>query len=197
MKCYLEPEVLWLRLVGRLGAGHLYFERRDGQYTSASIEKTRIITFQNMIRAFAAMFLNEPHRTTRNFGGLKAKVGISIYSKNQRMEPYYVAALALYRIEFLFRNGKLDNKYKPARYHITLALRLLIAGYAMPSMTANKMEAYCQQISEALWDTARSEEFTLRAAKAIDDCAGGVIDRDNIRTEPFTDKVIEALKNEV
>lgn len=171
----------------------LYFERRDGQYTSLAIEKTRIITFPNMIRAFAAMFLNEPHRTTRNFSGLKAKMGTGIFAKNHRMEPYYVSALALYRLEFLFRNGKLDSKYKPARYHIILALRLLIAGYEMPIVTANAMENYCQKITDVLHDTLKSEEIILTAAEAVDDCAGGVIDRDSIRTEPFTEKVIDAL----
>ncbi len=161
------------------------------------IEKTRIVTFANMIRAFAAMFLNEPHRTTRNFGGLKAKVGTGIFAKNQRMEPYYVSAFALYRIEFLFRNGKLETTYKPARYHIMLALRILIAGFEMPSVTANAMQGYCNTISDVLQDAAKAEEYIAAAAKIVDNCAGGVIDRDNIRTEPFTDKVISAAKGAV
>jgi hypothetical protein len=148
-----------------------------------------------MIRAFAAMFLNEPHRTTRNFGGLKAKVGTGIFAKNQRMEPYYVAALALYRIEFLFRNGKLDPKYKPARYHIVLALRLLIAGFEMPNIGANAMEAYCKTMSDVLQDVIKAEEYVGEAAKIIEQCANGIIDRDSIRTEPFTEKVIQAVKS--
>ena len=167
------PKTLELYFASYPLAQRLYFERRDGQYTSLEIEKTRIITFPNMIRAFAAMFLNEPHRTTRNFGGLKAKVGTGIFAKNQRMEPYYVSALALYRIEFLFRNGRLETKFKPARYHIVLALRLLIAGFTMPSPIANAMEPYCKNISDVLQDAVKSEEYILRAAKIIDDCAGG------------------------
>lgn len=172
----------------------LYFERRDGQYTSLSIEKTRIITFPNMIRAFAAMFLNEPHQTTRNFGRLKAKVGTGIFAKNQKMEPYYVSALALYRLEFMFRNGKLDSRFKPARYHLILAVRLLIAGYPMPSIAANAMVEYCTKLSETLQDVGKAEEWITKAAEVIDACAKGEIDRDSIRTEPFTDRVIETLK---
>jgi hypothetical protein len=173
----------------------LYFERRDGQYISDSnIEKTRIITFSNMIRAFAAMFLNEPHRTTRNFAGLKAKVGVEIFARGHRMEPYYVAALALYKLEFLFRNFKLEPKYKPARYHILLAMRLLIAGYTMPAVGANAMESYCQKIADVLQDANKSEEIVLKAAQIVEEAAAGNLNRDNIRTEPFTKAVLDALK---
>jgi len=175
-------------------AQRLYFERRDGQYISMTdIEKTRIITFSNMIRAFAAMFLNEPHRTTRNFAGLKAKVGSEIFSKTHRMEPYYVAALALYRIEFLFRNGKLESKYKPARYHILLALRLMIAGYVMPNVGANAMEPYCKKITDVLQDGWKSEEIITVAAQTVEKAASGNLNRDNIRTEPFTKAVIDEI----
>jgi hypothetical protein len=115
-------------------AQRLYFERRSKQYDTLNIEKTRVITFANMIRAFASMFLNEPHRATRNYGALKNKVGKEIFAPDQRMEPYYIAALALYKLEFFFRNGHLGSQYKPARFHILLALRILAAGYDMPSL---------------------------------------------------------------
>src|SRR6185503_11516165 len=39
----------------------LYYERRTRQYHRLEIEKTRIVTPANMIKAFAAMFLDEPH----------------------------------------------------------------------------------------------------------------------------------------
>ncbi|MBZ5568322.1 MAG: hypothetical protein LAN64_10795, partial [Acidobacteriia bacterium] len=35
------------------------------------IEKTRVITQPNVIKAFAAMFLQEAHRTTRNYSALQ------------------------------------------------------------------------------------------------------------------------------
>ena len=56
------------------------------------------------------MFLDEPHRTTRNFKSIKAKLGTEIFAKDQRMEPYYVSALAQYKLETLFRNGHLAIK---------------------------------------------------------------------------------------
>ena len=38
------------------------------------------------------MFLDEAHRTTRNYSALKAKVGKDIFGKGHKMEPYYTAA---------------------------------------------------------------------------------------------------------
>lgn len=174
----------------------IYFERRSRQYESLPIEKTRVITFPNMVRAFAGMFLNEPHRTTRNYAGLKKKVGGDILGKDHRMEPYYVSALALYRLEYMFRAAKLDAKFKAARYQIVMAIRVLAAGYEMPSITANKMEGYCNTIAEALQDAQRAEELILLAASLIENASSGKFDSDTIRTEPFTQKIIELCQTE-
>jgi hypothetical protein len=168
----------------------LYFERRSRQYESFPIEKTRIVTFDSMIKSFAAMFLNEPHRTTRNFKSVKAKLGKEIFAKDQRMEPYYAAALALYKVEFLFRNKRLEYKYRPARFHILSAIRMLVSGYEMPALGANKMEAYCRKIIDVLQDSNTSEEYVSMACDVIDKAASGHgFDRDTIRTEPFTERV--------
>jgi hypothetical protein len=174
----------------------LYFERRSRQYDGLSVEKTRVITFDAMIRAFSAMFLNEPHRTTRNYKSLKARLWKEIFAKEQRMEPYYVSALALYLLEFAFRNKRLEAKYKAARFHILLATRILAAGYDMPSLTANKMEAYCNKVIAILQDANIAEPLILRAAQLIEHSAGGNFHRDNIRTEKFTESVVALAKDE-
>ena len=109
------------------------------------------------------------------------------------MEPYYVSALAQYKLEFLFRNGHLEIKYRPARYHMLFALRILIAGIDRPQMTAYKMEAYCNKISSALSDQITSDKYIAAAAQIIDTASqGGALNRDSIRTEPFTNAVRDA-----
>lgn len=177
-------------------AQRLYFERRSNQYGLLNLEKTRIVTFANMIRAFASMFLNEPHRATRNYQGLKNKVGKEIFASNQRMEPYYVAAFAIYKTDFLFRNGHLEPKYKPAKFHIILAFRILVGGYDMPAMTANKMEGYCGILSNILQDATKCVELLTKAAKIVEEVAGSKFDRDTIRTEPFTEAVINLSREQ-
>ena len=111
------------------------------------------------------------------------------------MDPYYAAALALYKVEFLFRNKRLEYKYRPARFHILSAIRILVSGYEMPSLGANRMEAYCRKIIDVLQDAITSEEYVSMACDLIDKAASGhSFDRDTIRTEPFTERVTALAK---
>lgn len=162
----------------------IYYERRSRQYDRFSIEKTRIITQPTMIRAFAAMFLDEPHRTTRNYVALTAKLGKEIFGQGHRKEPYHTAAFTLYRLEYLFRSGRLEAKYKAARFHILMAARILANPDPLPPMNSHEMGRYCKKIMDVLTD-----ELIVRAATFVDQAAAGNFHRDNIRTEPFTQKV--------
>lgn len=81
----------------------IHYERRDGQYDRGSEIKTRVITSTNVIRSFAAMYLEKPHRTTRGYTGLRGRVGSDIFGENHRLEPYYAAAYAHYLLETRFR----------------------------------------------------------------------------------------------
>lgn len=168
----------------------LFYERRSRQYDRLQVEKTRIVTPPNMIRAFAAMFLNEPHRTTRNYAGLAAKVGREIFVKGHRQEPYYTAAYTLYKLEYFFRSYRLERKFRPARFHILLAARMLGNAGRLPPNNSHDMERYCKVIMETLWDTNKADALIVKAANVVDKVAGGNFHRDNIRTEPFTQKVI-------
>lgn len=122
----------------------LFYERRSKQYNnSVGIEKTRIVSPANLIRAFASMFLSEPHRTTRNYKNLLDQVGKTIFRSEHKHLPYYTSAFALYRLEYLFRSQTLEPKFKPARYHILLAFRLLVNTNPIPQMNAHAMDRYC------------------------------------------------------
>lgn len=169
----------------------IYYERRSCQYDRLRIEKARIITPANLVRAFAAMFLSEPHRTTRNYKGIRAKIGTSIFGKGHKTEPYYCSAFALYRLESLFRSRRLEAKYKPARFHILMAARMLAEESAPPRIESNEMERYCKGLMEVLWDHKTADELIIHAASVVKEAAGNVFQRDNIRTEPFTEKVVE------
>ena len=65
----------------------LYYERRSRQYDRLNIEKTRIVPQTNAIRAFAAMFLNEPHNTVRSYKALAERVGKDIFVQGHKLLP--------------------------------------------------------------------------------------------------------------
>jgi hypothetical protein len=167
----------------------LYFERRPCQYNNApGIEKTRVITRPNLMQAYTSMILEEPHRVTRSTKGIREQVG-----EDHRLEPYYLSALGLYRLEYLFRNGSIEPSLKPARHHILLAFRLLANPDAPPARANSKeMARYCEELMPKLWDAGEAEVLFNGATQAIRALTNGEINRDSIRTLAFT----EALKAE-
>jgi len=169
----------------------LYYERRSKQYNAAAgIEKVRIIQKAQQIRAFAAMFLDDPHRASRYYAELRSQVGERIFGDGHRLEPYYAAAYAHYKLEFLFRNGALPVKFKPARYHLLMAFRYEVAGAEMPAMTANKMEGYSEKICNVLWDDSAAQRAFIKCTKYVEKASGqGALTRDTVKTQSFTDAV--------
>jgi AIPR protein len=173
------------------GKKRLYYERRSRQYSAATdIEKVRIITKPQQIRAFAAMFLDDPHRASRYYADLRAQVGEKIFNEQHKLEPYYTAAYAYYKLEYLFRNGLLPVYYKPARYHLLMAFRYVVGGLDMPALTANKVQTYCNKICETLWNDTASAGAFRRSIEVIEAALGGTaLTRDTVKVQSFTDAV--------
>jgi hypothetical protein len=174
----------------------LFYERRSKQYASVNgIEKVRIIGKTLQVRAFAAMFLDDPHRAARYYSDLRAQVGTKIFNDMHKLEPYYVAAYAYYKLEFLFRNNLLPVYYKPARFHLLMALRYFVGGPDMPALTANKMVFYANRIAEVLWSDDQAVNAFKEAVKAVDEALDTEpLNRDLVKTQSFTDSVKSKAK---
>lgn len=176
------------------GRRKLYYERRSRQYNGIpGIEKVRVVVMTMLVRAFASMFLKLPHRTTRNYKALLRQIGTGIFNTEHRLEPYYVSAYAHYRLEYLFRNQTLKAELKPARYHLLLAYAFLTQPGNAPPMNSHEMMRYCAPIMDSLWDDDRSRDMFLSAANHVNAVAAGNLQRDHIRTEPFTNLLIANL----
>ena len=139
------------------------------------------------------MFLKSPHKTTRNYGALLKSVGTEIFGRDHRLEPYYVAAYAHYRLDYLFRNQTIAAELKPARYHMLMAYGTLAHNEPMPKMNSHEMERYCKALMTSLWDDDRSRVLFEKAADGVRKIAAGNLHRDNIRTEPFTNSLLTLL----
>jgi len=176
----------------------LYYERRSRQYAAVNgIEKVRIIDKKLQIRAFAAMFLDDAaHRAARYYSDLRALVlSGKIFNDAHKLEPYYVSAYAYYKLEFLFRNSQIPVYYKPARYHLLMALRQVVGDADMPSLAVNKMTLYANKIAETLWSDEEAVDVFKVAVEVIDTAlAGQPLNRDTVKTQAFTDAVNKAGK---
>ena len=174
----------------------LYYERRSRQYSGVQgIEKVRVITLTVLVRAFASIFRKLPHRTTRNYKALLREVGTEIFGHDHRIEPYYSAALAHYRLEYLFRNGHIRTELKPARYHILLAAKLLWDANPLPRMNSHELGRYCDRFNELLWNDDKAKDLLLKAARVVEDVAKGNFYRDHIHTESFTQSLERQLNS--
>ncbi|SFP69898.1 AIPR protein [Variovorax sp. PDC80] len=170
----------------------LYYERRSRQYSNAGgIEKTRIVTPGGLIRAYASMFLEEPHRATRSYRRILDRVGVDLFAAGDKLEPYYLAALAAYRLEYLFRNQVLDGRLRAARYEILLAVRLAEMPSPLPRMNSHDMERLCKPLSAKLWNAGLSEKMFSAASEMVLKAAKNDLDVASLRTEPFTDALKE------
>jgi hypothetical protein len=176
----------------------LFYERRPGQYNAIhEVERVRIVNMTTLVRSFSAMFLKLPHRTTRNYKALLQKLGHEIFHADHKLEPYYVAAFSNYRMEFLFRNQSLAPDLKPARYHLLLALRLIIQGNNLPPINSNEMSRSCQKFMEILWDNDGCRDYFKSAEAVIRKIAAGNLHGDYVRTEAFTNMLLEQFKPRV
>jgi hypothetical protein len=174
------------------GKKKLYYERRARQYArAAGIEKVRIITKQIEVRAFAAMFLDDAHRAARYYKALGSIVGSKIFNEDHKLDPYYVAAFAYYKLEYLFRNNLIPVSYKPARYHLMMAFRYIISDTDMPGFTANRIDKYTKVLTGALWDDEAALKGFKLACSAVDAALGDTaLTGDAVKTQQFTDRVL-------
>jgi hypothetical protein len=168
----------------------LYLERRSKQYANSGVERTRIVPFNSLVRSFASILRKEPHRATRNYKQVLELIPSEVLNQNHKPSVYFAAASSLYRLEFLFRNGALDRRLSPAKYHLLLASQLLIAPDVPAALNSRDADRWAGELIDAYWDPVGSEQIFQAAASDIEQLADGDLSRDRIRTVPFTEKVV-------
>lgn len=169
----------------------LHYERRSRQFANSSIDRTTIVTPISLMKAYASIVLKEPHKTTRDFQSVLSQAGKAIFGEKQKLELYYMAALAQHWLEQLLRKGAIDRELTVARFQILLAFRLLNEKEEMPSVESNKAARWANELALQLKDL-KSAQASLKIAANI---VSGLIrakknKRDTARTSTFTDEVI-------
>lgn len=174
----------------------IFYERRSKQYAGQTLQKVKVISRGVLVRSFAAMFLDEPHRASRYYGRILSTVGKNIFAKGHKMAPYYTSAYAAYRMEFLFRNGRLPNKYKNFRWYLPMGLRYAKGGTAMPALSHAKIDRYCEKINDALWDDEKAKSEFDKICKFIDKAVAETkrdFSSETARQQEFRDSLVKQL----
>jgi hypothetical protein len=155
--------------------------------------RKRIISPQGQIKSFAAMFLEESHASTKSYKSLRERVGKDIFSKEDRLEPYLVSAFASYKLDQQYGNHKVPAVYKSARYHILLAIRLLLDPKPLAKMNSHEMGKRCEAMLKTLTDQEQADVLFQKATKTIDKVTGKNLERDNVRTQTTTEAILKQL----
>jgi len=140
------------------GPDSLVYERRTGQYRDSDIPKNRIVTIPTQIKTISAMFLNEPSAVSGQYGTVAKRVGNKIFKTSDKLIMYYLSALALYKIENLFKTNKIDKKYRRSRYHAMMLFRIVMSKEDLPKFNQKKMETYCKNLLDILNDDSKCEK---------------------------------------
>ncbi len=123
-----------------------------------------------------------------------ASVGKSLFGRDHLPEPYYLSAYAQFKLEYFFRNGGLDKKYKPARYHLLMGARHVLNPQPVPSAAANEMKRLCAKLLPDVQDDQKLLVAFQKAAAIVDVARGKrSLDRKLTKTQPFTRKFYQAL----
>ncbi len=174
------------------GAGVLYYERRSKQWMSSKVEKTRVVTIPNQIKSLASMFLDLPHRVSGYYGTVRNRIGDRMFRSEHMLIPYYTSALALYRVDCLFRNRTLDAKFKPLRWFLLMLFRKRVAGDC-PQLFNKQIEKYCEAIVEILVNPDVSATEFQKILDILE--SGGLpeINKDTLKTQSLRDRLVEIL----
>lgn len=70
-----------------------------------------------------------------------------------------------------------------------LAARLLVQPGDPPRSNSRDMEKFCGLLIKSIWDPGNAEHLLGEAASIVNAAAAGNFHRDQIRTQPFTEKV--------
>lgn len=145
----------------------LHYERRSKQFTNSSIDRASIVTPTGLMKAYASIILEEPHKTTRDFRSLVEQAGTSIFGAQHKIELYYMAALAQYWIDQLLRKGLIESSLTSARFQILLAFKILNQTEGMPPVASNKAKKWANDLTKKLKDPATAQKNFQTAIQLV------------------------------
>lgn len=182
------------------GDRRLYYERRPGQFnTIAGVEKVRIVTKDQLLKMYASVFLEQPNQVGRYYKDLTPMIGKDIFSPNHQVHSYYTAAYIGYRLEFMFRNRRLDTAWKAFRFQIAMAARLLLQRQHKLDPNKRRTQSYCTILDDVMADPDKAQGVFEKATKAITrsvNALGGqeaALDRRTAKMRDMRDKLRDII----
>ena len=144
---------------------------------------------------YASVFLEQPNRVGRYYKDLTPLIGKEIFSPHHEVHSYYTAAYIAYRLEFMFRDRRMGTEWKPFRFQLAMAARLILERDLELDPKRKRSQAYGNSIDAIMLDpeTAQAvfEEATEAIGQAIAEMKdqGAELDRRTAKMRDMKDKL--------
>ncbi len=161
------------------GDARIFIERRDNQYRDISIERTRILRPSDLMKVAAAMFFYQPHRAARDHRGIRKEFSTRIFLEDHNVELYHVAALALYKFDYLIRSGKIDRSRVIFRFYALYAL--IREHWQTPTILDAKL-AKQKDVRNAIMATLQDNELFVKHIEKTAQCLDQIISESSVTT---------------
>ncbi len=116
---------------------------------------------------YASVFLEQPNQVGRYYKDLTPLIGKEIFSPSHEVHSYYTAAYIAYRLEFIFRNRKVHPEWKPFRFQLAMAARLILERKLKLDPQKKRSQAYCVAIDAIMADPDEALAVFEDGAEAI------------------------------
>lgn len=170
----------------------VYFERRIRQYAEEDIGRMRIFDIGRVARCFAAMFLDLPHLAAR-YPNQIFREQKKIFQSDHSEKAYYVAALALYRLELALGNKYVDRSHQTRKWHSLMVFRYQVGGPDLPALNSKKIDAYCDKLLVGLSAGGKASAPPFKKAMDLLDKLG-ISGRDRLKSQKSADDVRRHFK---
>ncbi|MET3811759.1 AIPR family protein [Arthrobacter sp. UYEF3] len=192
-----ELETFYKSMASARSKQRLYYERRSGQFTEESVEQTRVITKLIQMRAFAAMFLDVPHVSSRFPGELYDLSPEKIFTSGHKLEAYFASALCWYRLDVWLRTGRIDASLKPSRFVMMNVFRRIALPKSEPGdLTTKNAAKYASMLIEVLSDDSVCLGHFEKAAEIVRKASAGDPSRDRVKREKLLQDCVALLEAE-
>jgi hypothetical protein len=137
----------------------IYFERRENQYRGQKVEKARIVQPSTLMKVVAATLLNQPNRSGRDYRGIIREYQDRLFQDEHDVRLYYAACYLNYKLDFLWRNQRIDSAMKIYRYYLLAAIgRKLIEGRDPFASRKADLEVSLKALSDLTEDEHRLKQ---------------------------------------
>ncbi|MEC3911021.1 AIPR family protein [Sphingobium sp. CR2-8] len=181
----------------------ILFERRENQFRGQKVERARIMQPSTLMKAVAATLLNQPNRSARDYRGITAEYQDKLFLEEHDVRLYHAACYLHYRLDYLWRNQKLDKDFKIYRFYFMAAIgRKIIGNGDVFARRRQDIQAISAKIVDLAADEARLKATVekthdlLKARIAAADTGTRERLRDAIRSETFAKAFDRDLANE-